>query len=511
MRTQSRARARSRARTLLGARTLSRARTLLRACALLQARTLLRGWALLWAWARTRTRIVRITRLTGDPAPVGNQTGGLIARGSVYPQNLLMPALAFGAVVFFGALFLADARLYVRVLGLWSFVMTDRVFLDVDYVTAQIACWGKGIDVYRINPCDPLGRVHDYSPLWLRMRFLPPGYGWAKVLGVSQDLAFAASLAFLPAVQGRAARILIAACVLSPTVLFGMERGNVDVGMVVLAVAGLALLERRDAARFFGYGVFLCAGLLKFYPLVLFARALDERPRVFFTLAAAAFAGVAALVLAYGHEVRLAIGNVPLPSDFGDGFAARQVGDGLGFLLHVKALGGTRDPDAGRRCLRAGVADGVAARVRAGVRSADGARAGVPGGGRAAVLRVLSHGPQRGLPRRGAGAGAARNGPDGTGRGGRDAARAVAPRGGHGAGDVEFRAGHGAGAQGAVGPGAGADAVPDGLGLPGGAVVDRDGDAAGSGVPVCGRIQDGRLEDRHGAAACASGSRLSFR
>jgi hypothetical protein len=254
-------------------------------------------------------------------------------------QNRLLPAATFMILVIFAALFAVSVPLYTRVLGSWSFVMTDRPFIDTEYVTAQIACWGRGIDVYRVNPCDPLGRLHDYSPLWLRMGFLPAGPAWAKILGLWQDLLFAGALGFLPAVPGRAATALTIAAIASPTVLFALERGNVDVGMVVLAILALALWERRGAAHAAGYGVVLLAGLLKFYPLVLFVRAWRESWRYFLTVAAVAALVVAGFAAWYQAELRSALANVPAPSDFGDGFSSHQLGNGIAVILGHRRAG----------------------------------------------------------------------------------------------------------------------------------------------------------------------------
>ena len=217
--------------------------------------------------------------------------------------------------------------------------MTDRPFIDTEYVTAQIACWGRGIDVYRVNPCDPFGRLHDYSPLWLRMGFLPAGPAWAKILGLLQDILFAGALGFLPAVPGRAAAALMIAAIASPTVLFALERGNVDVGIVVLAVLALALWERRGAAHAAGYGIVLFAGLLKFYPLVLFARAWRESWRYFLTLTVIAGLVVATFAVCYHGELRSALANVPAPSDFGDGFSSHQLGNGIAVMFGHRGAG----------------------------------------------------------------------------------------------------------------------------------------------------------------------------
>jgi hypothetical protein len=282
--------------------------------------------------------------------------------------NLLMPALALAALGAFSALYAVDAALYARVISLWSFNMTLHPFIDAEYVAAEIGCYRRGVDVYVSCLADPLQRPWDYSPLWLRFGFLAAGPAWVKPAALLQDAVFAASLGLLPATAGRG-RWLVAAAMLSPTVIFALERSNVDLTMLALCLGGVALLGGRAAWRAAGYAGFVVAGLLKFYPLVLMGLALSERPRRLFVITAATGGVVAAFVLGFGHELARALGNVRVPISFGDGFAATQLGGGLAFLAHAPWLatpltlafcaGGLAC--AARLALRPGFAAGLAA------------------------------------------------------------------------------------------------------------------------------------------------------
>jgi hypothetical protein len=250
-----------------------------------------------------------------------------------------MPMLALAALAAFSSLYLIDDLLYYRIIALWSFNMTTQhPFIDAEYVAVEIKCFERGLDVYNIHPCDPPGGPFDYSPLWLRCSFLAVGPAWVKPVALLQDALFAMSLALLPKTVGWG-QWLIGAAILSPTMVFAMERSNIDVTMLALCLAGTALLQCRWAWRGLGYAGFVLAGVLKVYPLVLLAFAVSERPRRFGVIVMASCVVVAVFLLRYGTELRRAIANVPIPSSFGDGFAALQLGRGLAFLAGVPSLG----------------------------------------------------------------------------------------------------------------------------------------------------------------------------
>ncbi len=255
-----------------------------------------------------------------------------------FRQNTVLPFTALAMLAFFGALYWIDVPLYTHVISLWSFVMTVHPWIDATYVNAQVECFARGVDVYVSNPCDELGRVHIYSPLWLRLWFLSGANPIGRYFAPAQEVAFALSLSFLPAVRGRATPAMLAAMV-SPTTVFAMERDNVDLSIFVLTVIGLACLERGWRLRIAGYAAFLAAGLLKFYPMVLFARALERQPKEFAAVAAASSASVLWFVWRFGPETRRALANVPTPIAFGDGFSSHQMGDGIGFLLGRPGVG----------------------------------------------------------------------------------------------------------------------------------------------------------------------------
>ena len=204
-------------------------------------------------------------------------------------------------------------------------------FLDTQAVLAAIQCRRAGINVYLIDPCDALGRIHVYSPLWLRADVLPVTTQWTPWVGLGLVALFLASLALLPQAPGRFGGLLMATASVSPPVLFAMERGNID--LLMFAFAATRPWRWNPTCRAIGYLLTLLAAALKYYPVVVLVLALRERP----FKAAAVLLGSAALlgtaVLLDLHEVLHALRLVPQPSFFAPGFGARDLPYGLAVLF----------------------------------------------------------------------------------------------------------------------------------------------------------------------------------
>jgi hypothetical protein len=75
--------------------------------------------------------------------------------------------------------------------------------------------------------------------------------------------------------------VVLAAALCSPAVMFGVERGNVDLSVVALVCVGLVLLrKRRPVAWVSSHGLLLLAAVLKLFPvfaLVVLARQTGRR------------------------------------------------------------------------------------------------------------------------------------------------------------------------------------------------------------------------------------------
>jgi hypothetical protein len=270
-----------------------------------------------------------VKRLPEERAP--DHDPGWFAASSPAKAPAAAPAPNFRLVAFglamlagFVVLFLADRDLYARVIDLWSFRPFHVPFLDWAAETANIRCWRLGVDVYATDPCDIGGRLHDHSPLWLRLPLPWVGAGSTPVYGLTLAAAFLGTLAVLPRPPGRAAMVVLALAVASPDCVFALERGNPDLLIFCLAALAILGLDRRPWARLFGYAAIIAGSLLKFYPAVLFLLSLRERPAAFVALAAVFGAVLAWFVGSYHGEIALMFANVPRPLIGEDAFGNLQ-------------------------------------------------------------------------------------------------------------------------------------------------------------------------------------------
>ncbi len=105
---------------------------------------------------------------------------------SRYVTLLFVTVLCFYGGISFLWIF-GEQTLYFEVLRSLGAQPWARPFLDMAGVLLWSDCHHRGVDVLRLNPCDPLNRLLDYSPLLLQ---LPPQLADTTLAGVVQDGAF---------------------------------------------------------------------------------------------------------------------------------------------------------------------------------------------------------------------------------------------------------------------------------------------------------------------------------
>lgn len=196
----------------------------------------------------------------------------------------------------------------------WSFP-----FLDSEFMYAMKKCWLQGVDVYQAVPCDVIPSTKmAYSPLWQRLPILSSDPAVRVPVGVATDLLLLLSIGFLPPARSWRDAVLMSLATLSTMVVFALERNNIDVWIYLLIFAGGLMFSGRFLSRCVSYLLFLLAGLLKYYPMILFLMALRERPRHFWALAFSSFTVLVLFVLCFWQELREAMPNVPRGSPFWD-------------------------------------------------------------------------------------------------------------------------------------------------------------------------------------------------
>lgn len=158
---------------------------------------------------------------------------------------------------------------------------TSPSFLDLRSVTSGWECARKGIDVLVRNPCDPFPRPANYPRMWLWPSVLGLGQSSTIILGVVVAVAFFVGALVL---MGRLDRLLDVAVwvalLVSPAVMLGVERGNADLIVFPVVVAGVVLIRARArTARVVAHGAMLFAAMLKLFPAFAFVVLLRQSPR----------------------------------------------------------------------------------------------------------------------------------------------------------------------------------------------------------------------------------------
>ena len=250
--------------------------------------------------------------------------------------RLAIPATASLLYCAFAALWLwGPHTIYFNILRLFGFEPFRFPFLDIHAVLSAAQCHRLGVDVYLTNPCDALGRVHAYSPLWLRITPAFLDTSNITVVGLSLGLLFIASLMALcrPTTRGEALLMMFTA--VSPMTVYVLERANSDLVGFLLILAGCTLLRAPRPTRFVGYGLVFFAGLLRYFPLLLLVMLARERRRSAISVAIVMSSVLLVLVLCDYAELRKALANIPQLSYFADSFAAVNLPFGLASALAI--------------------------------------------------------------------------------------------------------------------------------------------------------------------------------
>jgi len=247
-------------------------------------------------------------------------------------------AIPFGVLSLYAimsGLWLSGAHsLYFGALSLLGVEPFSFPFLDAHAVLAAAECGRQGVEVYLFNPCDALGRPHAYSPLWLAIVPGSLGTGATGWVGASLDLLFLLSFTVVLRPRTAGELFILGAAAVSPMTVYALERANNDLVIFLLVIFGAMLFTIPRPYRLFSYGLFVTAGLLKYYPLVLLVLAAREGRRDGLVIAGAVILALVFLAVAFYPELSLAAASIPPgASFFTDAFSARNLPFGFAEAL----------------------------------------------------------------------------------------------------------------------------------------------------------------------------------
>ena len=249
---------------------------------------------------------------------------------SRYQLLLLFVLLCFyGAIA---ALWLLGAHtVYFELLRGWGVEPWHTPFLDMSGTLSWAECHRRGVDVFVTNPCDPLNRPLNYTPVLLA---LPLKAADSLIVGALQNVAFLFILPFV--LRPRSASELAIAVIasLSTVTVYALERANLDVSIFVLLSASALLSTRGTAGRTTSYALILLAGVTKIHPFVLIPVVLRESPRLALTLGGVSLSLMLSFFCWYWSDF-LTIAQLlpPFDMDASDVFHAYRSDDFGAFLL----------------------------------------------------------------------------------------------------------------------------------------------------------------------------------
>jgi hypothetical protein len=264
----------------------------------------------------------------------------LVAVRNMTLYRLAAPAVALILFCALSALYaLGKSQIYYELLFHWGIWPFRFPFVDTSGSLAAWECTRRGLDVVEHDPCDVLGRAYSYSPLWMSAASIPLGVASTAAVGWTLGLVFIASLVLLPPPQRPWELSLVLLATSSTMVVFGVERGNPDLIVFLLATcAGLVAL-RGPPTRLLSYHIALFAALtLKYYPLTLMILAFRERIAVFVAVNLGTLSIVVIFALIYFPDLARGIPLIPVGPYDTDLFSAQNLPWGIAKGLQQSQL-----------------------------------------------------------------------------------------------------------------------------------------------------------------------------
>jgi hypothetical protein len=242
-----------------------------------------------------------------------------------------LPRIGSGMVITFGVLvslivLLCSGQLIGwdptwRMFGVWPL---QPPFFDMHIVMDYAACAAKGFDAYVPHSCNPTN--FNIPPIWLWLGFL--GLNGSHSTWLSVAIIVSAVGVMVALFKGRSVAdgVLALVAILSPSVMMGVERGNLDV-LIFALVGGAALIyEEQRTGRITGAIALLGLGiLLKLFPMFSVALAARFNRRTFlFAIVITVFS--LAYLAAISEYIPLIRSNVPTTFLLSYGYKAPFLG-----------------------------------------------------------------------------------------------------------------------------------------------------------------------------------------
>jgi hypothetical protein len=251
--------------------------------------------------------------------------------------------LAYFSILVLSQVLYGDFAVAWKRLGVFS---QRPLFADLRAITGGWDCIRLGHDPMRYNPCAPWGVAMNYPRIWQWLVVLGLGETHTIPIGVGLGVLFFGTTVFLLAGRmNRAEAVVYGLLLISPAIMFGVDRGNNDLFIYVLLVLAGHLLTRPGLRSWAGEGLFLLAMVLKVYPIFGILHVLRADRRQTFIRTAGVLAAFVVFIALIAKDLPYMSGGTHRPTQNAFGlfvFAdelARRIGHGS--TLRLAALVGT--------------------------------------------------------------------------------------------------------------------------------------------------------------------------
>jgi hypothetical protein len=227
------------------------------------------------------------------------------------------------------------------------------LFFDTRNILAALECRRQGFDPLVDNPCDPWDRRLVYLRPWLALRWLGLHQGHVVLVAAVVIGLFVLAVWLVIGRRSLGEGVVLAVCLCSPSVMFAVERANMDLVLFVLLAAAVIWWRRGLAGAWVGGPVLLVvAAVTKIYPVfALPAYVVTRSRRAVVGAAVAIMVAVVYLLVAledvvtvartapqgqhwsYGARILLAQAYQALVSEAGTGPLAAQAGAVLAVVV----------------------------------------------------------------------------------------------------------------------------------------------------------------------------------
>jgi hypothetical protein len=179
-------------------------------------------------------------------------------------------------------------------------------------------------DPYVDPRCDPWKRLFNYPPLWLEARRFGASAQSTNLLGVAMAGLFSAALILAFRATSWRGSLIVVVALLSPAIMFGLERGNVDTLLFSLLAFGLYATRRgiETSSTVLRCALIIALTALKVYPVAACATLIRDRRNTCLVPLFAAGLAFVAFVWTSWSRIPSIFSNTPFTSYYSYGAGA---------------------------------------------------------------------------------------------------------------------------------------------------------------------------------------------